>query len=295
MSTGTALEGNVEARTERTVNRVVSANDAANFLALRDALDDPELQKPVRLRVLDADQAPERFAASVQALREGDFVVLRNAKILIPAYAQPYDAIKRFGSVAVEAKSLADPDSPEADKEADLAAGRAAVAYARRRVGDSPRVVLNLGARSTLDGPPFGRDVGDAFVEGCPGDVAVWQRLGRRWPQEPRPNARIIVPIQYALLSPEPSLVSGGRSTIVGKAARVLAPPEDATVRPRPTDVCYRDVGTFNLFALQQRFLPDSVLERLEGLDRARIRRSLEGDTAAIAPAAVILPIAIYK
>lgn len=295
VNSGTAIEGGIEARTERTVNRIVTATDAANFLALRDALDDPDLQDPVRLRVLDANQRRKRFAASVVEIHEGDFVLIRNAQVQIPAYAQPYDAIKRFGSVAVETARLANPGSPAADKAAERRAGLAAVAYARRRIGPAPRVVLNLGSRWASDEPTFGRTVDGKPVPGCPANRRLWPKFGNVWPEAPQPNARILVPIQYALLSPEPSLISGGRSTILGKAVRVLTPPEKPRVRPRVHDVCYRDVGTYSLFGLQERFLPEGVLRRLRGVTRERIRRSLASDTAVIAPAAVVLPIAIYK
>lgn len=152
VDTGTALGGEGGLRFEETATRVVTPTDASNFLQLLDKLDDPRLQRPVRLREIDAAADPVAFAGSLMELREGDFVTIRGARVLMPIYAQPYDAIKRFGSLEIGGSAA---DLRTVQRIARVAR-RAANLYARR-IGPNPRIAVNLGARGGEDGPPFGR------------------------------------------------------------------------------------------------------------------------------------------
>jgi hypothetical protein len=59
-------------------------------------------------------------------------------------------------------------------------------------------------------------------------------------------------------------------------------------------------LSVLNRFQLNQRRLPVATLPALRDIaglriDRDRLQRSLAGDTGAIAPAAVVLPIAIIR
>lgn len=124
-----------------------------------------------------------------------------------------------------------------------------------------------------------------------------------RWPRsnELNPtNARVIVPLRYALLAGEGSLLSGGSSTVVGKVVRVLRPPAPDSGRPRPTDVCYQDLSALNTFQLREGRLPVEALPALRDIagnriDSGRLTRSAKGDTGAIAPGAVVVPVAIIR
>jgi hypothetical protein len=104
----------------------------------------------------------------------------------------------------------------------------------------------------------------------------------------------VLIPFQFAFFADEPSLFSGGNSTVVGKVVRVLKPPQDPARRPRRTDVCYEDQTTLNTFGLGLPQLPErTFVDSDVGLiDRERVTRSLLNDVKAIAPAAVVVPIA---
>lgn len=96
---------------------------------------------------------------------------------------------------------------------------------------------------------------------------------------------RLILPLQYSLLASEASLL-GGSLTIIGKVLYRIHP------KRRP----FRDAQTWSRFrpAIRKEDTPDKLLRRF-GLDRQSVRQELERYKTVNGPAAVILPIAIYK
>lgn len=281
--------GQFQRRSEAGVSRQVQPSNAADFLSLLDKLKDPDLQRPVRFRTLDArpdPASPEEFARAVLALKEGDFVLMRDARVLLPAQVRPYDAIRRFGP---------------ANFSTDRSVQRSIRRYAAT-VGADPRVVFNLGEHSANDdGGAMAGDLDpDPDVQrlrpGCP--TTGWRKAFHRvWPTQDRINARVLVPVRYSLLAPEPSLLSGGDSNVVGKVIRVLRPPTTTTPGPAPreSDVCYRDEGARSAFGLSIDRVPDAVLEAPPELSRERLRTALEQYASVRAPAAVVVPVAIYR
>lgn len=96
---------------------------------------------------------------------------------------------------------------------------------------------------------------------------------------------RLILPLQFSLLSSESSLIVG-KLTVIGKVLHRVAP------GGRP----FRDLQTWTRFraAAIRRITPDRLLARV-GLKRPTIRAELLTYRTVEGPAAVILPIAIYK
>jgi hypothetical protein len=94
---------------------------------------------------------------------------------------------------------------------------------------------------------------------------------------------RLVFPAQYSLLATEPSLIQG-QLTFVGKVLSKLPSAEDM----------YRDVHTF------QRFRPEldgrhaKLWQRL-GVKPATLRSDLMGYYVLRGPAALVMPVAVYK
>jgi hypothetical protein len=287
VSAGTAVAGRFERRREAGVSRQVTATTAADFLSLLDKLRDSDLQQPVRLKEIVArptPPSPERFAQQVAALDEGDFVIIRNVRVLMPIHVRPYDAIRRLGPASF---------TP------DPARQRAIRRYAAT-VGNDPRVVFNVGEHTAKDdGAPLAGDLqpgpGERLRPGCP--TTGWPSFGRVWPAQDAVNARILLPVRYSLLAPESSLLSGGDSVVVGKVIRVLRPPAATTAgrTPRESDVCYRDQGARNAFALTAARIPDEVIRTLPRVNRDNLLEALDTYASVRAPAAVVVPVAIYR
>ena len=287
-SAGTAVSGTFQRRREAGVSRQVTATTAADFLSLLDKLRDGDLQRPVRVREIDARPEPpsaQAFADGVLALREGDFVVIRDARVLMPVHVRPYDAIRRLGPASFSA----DP------------AVRAEIRRYAATVGADPRIVFNIGAHTSKDdGAPLAAPLrlangGVVLRPGCP--TTAWPSFGRVWPPEDPVNARILLPVRYSLIAPESSLLSGGDSIVVGKVIRVLRPPTTATPGPQPreSDVCYRDREARNVFGLTAARIPEAVTSTPEGPSRRAVERALVSYAGVRAPAAVVVPVAIYR
>ncbi len=99
---------------------------------------------------------------------------------------------------------------------------------------------------------------------------------------KPQPVLRLVMPIQSADLTLEPSLFAP-RLTVVAKVVRRLnRHPEN-----------YRDLGFSSQFAPILE-LPDAALKRLNA-PRARLQAELQRYRNITAPAAVVLPVALYK
>jgi hypothetical protein len=96
---------------------------------------------------------------------------------------------------------------------------------------------------------------------------------------------RLILPLQYSLLGSEASLL-GGSVTVIGKVLYRIHP------KRRP----FRDTQTWSRFrpVIRRADTPDRLLKRF-GLQRGSVRRELERYKTVKGPAAVILPVAIYK
>jgi hypothetical protein len=198
----------------------------------------------------------------VARLHEGDFVVIDNAKIQMPVYAQPFDAVRRGGSLRFGRVSPSDRER--------------AIAYATA-IGRSPRVVFNVGARAASDSVPY---------------------VDCRKATPATDNARVLVPIKYGLLTEEPSLLTGGELTVLSKVTRVLGSGALDGGAPRRSDLCYTDLVTFNTFRLHENQFPPKLLKALGFSSQTaprRIGRSLLEDTHARWPAAVVVPVAIFK
>lgn len=99
------------------------------------------------------------------------------------------------------------------------------------------------------------------------------------------PPLRLILPLQYSLLATEPSLLVGG-VTVIGKVLYRIHP------KRRP----YRDLETWNRFRPEVRrgALPDELLDRYN-IDRAKLKDQLLRYQTVRGPAAIVLPVAIYK
>ncbi len=279
-----AVSARIERRRETGVSRVVTATTAADFLNLLDKLQDPRVQQPVRVERVDArpeaatpEEAGRAFADDLMGLTEGDFVIVRNLRVLMPRHVRPYDTIRRLGV-------------------ANLAADSATRGELRRylaAVGPDPTIVLNVGAHAlnddggSLPPPPPGDGEGV-----CP--PLAWPAFGERWPAQDPVNARILMPVRYGLLAPESSLLSGGDSIVVGKVIRVLREPPDPAAKPRETDVCFTDEQARRTFTLTQDRIPEAALSAA-GTDRDGIANAARGYAQAIAPAAVVIPVAIYR
>jgi hypothetical protein len=282
-SAGAAVSGSFQRRREAGVSRVVTPTTAADFLSLMDKLDDPDLQRPRRLKEVVArtePPSPEAFAAQVLGLTEGDFVIIRNVRVLMPLHVRPYDAIRRLG-----------PRSFSTDR-----AERREIRRYAATVGPDPLVVFNVGAHTSKDdGAPLAGTLPDGRVRlGCPS--TGWPAFGRAWPAQDPVNARVLVPVRYSLLAPETSLLSGGDSIIVGKVIRVLRPPSaTGGPAPRESDVCFRDQQARNAFGLTADRIPASVTASLRGASPEAIRESLDTYAAVRAPAAIVVPVAIYR
>jgi hypothetical protein len=285
-SAGTTLSAGVERRREAGVSRVVTATTAADFLNLIDKLQDTDLQQPIRVKEADARQAADTreaaaaaFAADVMNLVEGDFVIVRNVRILMPLHIRPYEAIDRLGPTSFSE----DPRTLE-----DIRRYAAAI-------GEDPKVVFNVGAHTARDdGAPLAGVLPDGRVRpGCP--VTGWPAFGRRWPVQAPANARVLLPVRYSLLAPESSLLSGGDSIVVGKVVRVLREPEDPAAKPRESDVCFTDQQARNAFELTADRIPQVVASSLPGVNRQNIQESLDTYAQVRAPAAIVLPVAIYR
>lgn len=282
-----AVAAALERRRELGVSRVVTATTAADFLNLLDKLQDPRLQRPIRVGQVDArpdastpDEAGELFRDELLQLREGDFVVIRNVRVLMPVHIRPYDAITRLGA-----------DSFTSD-----AAERREIEVYAETIGPDPKVVFNVGAHPvTDDGAPLAGTLPDGRVRpGCP--VSGWLRaFKQRWPTQERPNARVLLPVRYGLLAPESSLLSGGDSIVVGKVIRVLREPNPPERKPRASDVCYSDEQARDAFGLTTDRIPDVVVNSLSGINLGNIEESLATYARVRAPAAVVLPVAIYR
>jgi hypothetical protein len=281
-----AASAAVERRREVGVSRVVTATTAADFLNLLDKLQDPRLQRPIRVGHVDArptaatpDEAGATFRDQVMDLREGDFVVIDNVRVLMPVLIRPYDAITRLGADSFTS-------DPAELKEIET--------YART-IGPDPKVVFNVGAHPvTDDGAPLAGRLPDGRIRpGCP--VTGWPSFGKRWPAQERPNARVLLPVRYGLLASESSLLSGGDSIIVGKVIRVLREPNPPDRKPRASDVCYSDEQARDVFGLTTDRIPDVVVDSLSGITEENIQESLTAYAQIRAPAAVVLPVAIYR
>jgi hypothetical protein len=96
--TGSGLGVKVGGQSQRFVAREVTPTNTSNLLRLLDLLKDSDVQSPIRVRAIDANVPAAAFRRDVLALHEGDFVELLNARVLLPPYAQPYNAIRGFGS-----------------------------------------------------------------------------------------------------------------------------------------------------------------------------------------------------
>jgi hypothetical protein len=283
-SAGSAVSGSLQRRREAGVSRVVTATTAADFLNLVQKLQDGDLQKPTRLREVDARPDPpssQAFADQVLDLVEGDFVIIRDVRVLMPAHVRPYDAIRRLGPAGFS-------DDPGVRRQ---------IRRYARAVGSDPTVVLNVGAHTASDdGGHLEATLPDGRTRaGCP--TTGWPSFGRVWPAEDPVNARVLMPVRYDLLSPETSLISGGDSIVVGKVVRVLRPPTATTAGPSPrtSDVCFSDAQAAGAFALTADRIPERVIDALPDVTRDRIRASLTSYAAVRAPAAVVLPVAIYR
>lgn len=283
-SAGTAVSGSLKRLREAGVSRVVTATTAADFLSLIDKLKDGDLQKPVRVKELNARMdppAPEVFADQVLSLVEGDFAIIRNVRVLMPLHVRPYDAIRRLG-----------PESFTTERPVRLEIEEYATA-----VGPDPRVVFNIGAHTSKDdGAPLAGTLPDGRLRrGCPS--TGWPSFGRLWPAQDPVNARVLLPVRYGLLAPETSLLSGGDSIVVGKVIRVLKPPRATAPGPAPrdSDVCFRDQQARNAFELTADRIPEAVTNSLQRVTPDTIQESLDTYAAVRAPAAVVVPVAIYR
>jgi len=283
-SAGAAVSGSFQRRREAGVSRVVTATTAADFLSLIDKLQDGDLQKPIRVKELDARMdppSPQAFADQVLNLAEGDFVIMRKVRVLLPIHVRPYDAIRRLGPRSFTTER-------SVQREIRL--------YATA-VGPDPRVVFNIGAHTSKDdgAPLAGTLPGGGLRPGCPS--TGWPSFGRVWPAQDPVNARVLLPVQYSLLAPETSLLSGGDSIVVGKVIRVLRPPPATTPGPAPreSDVCFRDQQARSAFELTADRIPEAVTSSLPRVTPEAIRESLDTYGAVRAPAAVVVPVAIYR
>ena len=285
-SAGSAVSAGVERRREAGVSRVVTATTAADFLNLIDKLQDTDVQQPVRVKEADArpaadtrEAAAAAFAADVMNLVEGDFVIIRNVRVLMPLHIRPYQAIDRLGATSFSE----DPDTLQEIRRYEAA------------IGADPKVVFNVGAHAARDdGAPLAGVLPDGRVRpGCP--VTGWPAFGARWPVQSPPNARVLLPVRYSLLAPESSLLSGGDSIVVGKVVRVLREPADPADKPRESDVCFADQQARNAFELTAGRIPEVVAESLPGVNPQNIDESLDTYARVRAPAAIVLPVAIYR
>jgi hypothetical protein len=109
--------------------------------------------------------------------------------------------------------------------------------------------------------------------------ISITADDGRRVP------TRLILPLQFSLLATESSLIVG-RLTIIGKVLYRVPP------GGRP----FRDLQTWSRFraATIRSITPDRLLARLR-LTRRAVRQELLAYRTVDGPAALILPIAIYK
>jgi hypothetical protein len=279
-----AVSAGIERRREAGVSRVVTATTAADFLNLLDKLQDSRVQRPVRVGRVDArppaatpEEAGRAFADEVMGLTEGDFVVIRNVRVLMPRHVRPYDTVRRLGVASFGA----DP------------ATRRAIRRYLAAVGPDPTIVLNVGAHAVSDdGGHFPPVPGGDGETACP--ATAWRAFGMSWPEPDAVNARVLVPVRYGLLAPESSLFSGGDSIIVGKVIRVLREPPDPAVRPRESDVCFTDEKARRTFTLTTALIPEPGLGAAE-MDRADVVDAAGSYAEALAPAAVVLPVAIYR
>jgi len=100
-----------------------------------------------------------------------------------------------------------------------------------------------------------------------------------------RTPTRLIFPLQFSLLASESSLIVG-KLTVIGKVL----------YRVQPGGRPFRDLQTWTRFraAAIRRIAPDRLIARV-GLKRRAIREELLTFRTVEGPAAVILPIAIYK
>jgi hypothetical protein len=155
--------------------------------------------------------------------------------------------------------------------------------------------VFNVGAHAARDdGAPLAGVLPDGRVRpGCP--VTGWPAFGRRWPVQDPANARVLLPVRYSLLAPESSLLSGGDSIVVGKVVRVLREPRDPALKPRESDVCFSDQGARNAFRLTADRIPQVVAGSLPRVNRQNIQEALDTYAEVRAPAAIVLPVAIYR
>jgi hypothetical protein len=285
-SAGSAVSAGVERRREAGVSRVVTATTAADFLNLIDKLQDTDLQRPIRVKEADArpeadtrEAAAAAFAADVMNLVEGDFVIVRNIRVLMPLHIRPYQAIDRLGATSFS-------EDPATLQEIRRYAAA---------IGADPKVVFNVGAHTARDdGAPLAGVLPDGSLRpGCP--VTGWPAFGRRWPVQSPPNARVLLPARYSLLAPESSLLSGGDSIVVGKVVRVFREPADPADKPRESDVCFTDQQARNAFELTADRIPQVVADALPGVNAQNIQESLDTYARVRAPAAIVLPVAIYR
>jgi hypothetical protein len=100
-----------------------------------------------------------------------------------------------------------------------------------------------------------------------------------------KPPVRLIMPLQFSLLASESSLIVG-RLTVIGKVL----------YRVRPGGRPFSDLQTWTRFrpSFALKITPDGLLGRLN-LKRRALKRELLTYKTVKGPAAVILPIAIYK
>ena len=107
--------------------------------------------------------------------------------------------------------------------------------------------------------------------------------------------ARLKEATRYSLLAPESSLLSGGDSIVVGKVVRVFREPADPALKPRESDVCFSDQGARNAWELTADRIPEVVADSLARVNRQSIQEALDTYAQVRAPAAVVLPVAIYR
>ena len=274
---GLSLGGSVGSTA--TAERVVTPTATARFYQLLDLLGRDRYLHTINMR-----ERPGQIARAFAAVPEGSFVELQNCSVKLPAYVQlmrgarsGFDVYDQFGldlgfasptialvQAQLDAGQIVDNGSYKTPKGLTIAVLRRihrAIQLLLDRVGRNPRVPL-----STCD---------DNIPKPDPA-------LGPDLLVDPLNGVDLLMPIQLANLSPEPTLLSGP-VTMVGKLVRAV----------RNNKASYVDDQSLTTFASALAQIDDATSGL--GSSRTTYHQELDDDAAVLAPGAVILPVAIYK
>jgi hypothetical protein len=286
---------------ERFVEEVVTPTAASNFFRLYDELEGAEASGTyfhvLRHRQFD----PEEYAE----VNEGDFVAFRDVTLNLPAYAADYYFVKRFGSL--------DPGEASARHLDCLRLTEGELEKVKKWVkpfGRNPRMTLTAEVE-------FARDrKADEAKRVKPKRVKPKRVKGKRVKgkrakgkrEKVKKWVKLMLPVEYASLADEQSLLRGARLTILGKVVR--------------KDQRYQDAPTLTTFGPRLRKMPKFLVakkgcvNRRVGLKeggrarrrrreedkaeerrrvRARLIRKLRKGTTLRPKGLVIIPVAIYS